>query len=347
MNRYLEPTTPASMRALRIKEWGDLSRIRLESMPRPDPGPGEVLIDMAYSGVNFMDVYTVRGAYKNSQVYPLQLPLTIGVEGAGNVAALGADVDTFRVGDPVSFCLHWGAHAEWAAVPAFKVAHVPENVGLDVAAAATFQGVTAHYLAFDLARLQAGDWALVWSGAGGIARLLIQLLRRSGMRVVATASSNEKADAARRSGAEVVFSSTDPCIVAQVREATSGGAHVVYDSSGASTLLTSIKCLRRRGTLALVGTNSGPVPTIDVSALADAGSIYFVRPRLADFIINDEFDSRVTAVFAMIQRGELDASPASVFPLEQAETPLLQLVSRSSIGKSVLELRSGRGDRIR
>ncbi|QGY01838.1 quinone oxidoreductase [Methylobacterium mesophilicum SR1.6/6] len=339
MRETSTPGRPATMRALRVQEWGDLSQINLEEAAVPRPEPGEVLVRMKHSGVNFMDVYTVRGAYRASRTYPLKVPLTIGMEGAGHVAALGEGVDTISVGDRVSFCLQWGAHAEWTAVPAAKLARLPDTIDTETAAAVTFQGITAHYLAHDLAVLRAADWALVWSGAGGIAQLLTQMLRRVGIRVVATASSEEKADIARRNGAEAVLSPDDPDFVERIRDVTGGGAAIVFDSAGRDTIERSIRCLKRRGTLVLVGTNSGAVPSLDVSALMDAGSISFIRPRLADFITTPgEFNSRVEAVFAMIASGKLAAIPAAVFPIAEAHTPLQQLVDRVAIGKSVLDV---------
>lgn len=327
------------MQAMRVHEWGALSEIHLEDMARPEPAAGEVLVRLAHAGVNFMDVYTVRGAYKASGTYPTQLPLTIGVEGAGRIEALGAGVDGFRVGEMVSYCVHWGAYAEWAVVPAAKLAHVPDGIGSELAAAVTFQGATAHYLAHDLARLREGDWAMAWSGAGGIARLLTQMLRQQGVRVVATASSAEKAQAARESGAELVLSPDDADLVNQVRQATGGGAAIVYDSAGQATLAASMQCVRRRGMLALVGTNSGPVATLNILALMEAGSISFIRPRLADFIAAPgEFASRMTAVFGMIAAETLQAAPTAIFPMAEARVPMEQLVARTSLGKSVLAI---------
>ena len=330
------------MQAIRVHQWGDLSGISLEDIPQPEPAAGEVLVRLTHAGVNFMDVYTVRGAYKASHTYPTKLPLTIGVEGAGLVAATGAGVDDFRIGDRVSYCVHWGAYADWAIVPSTKLAHVPDAVGSELAAAITFQGATAHYLAHDLAPLRLGDWALVWSGSGGIAGLLTQMLRARGVRVVATASSEAKAEAARRSGAEIVLPSTDPDIAGRVRDLTGGGAAIVYDSAGQATIKTSMDSVRRRGTLALVGTNSGPVATLDVPALMEAGSISFIRPRLADYIATPaEFSARLDAVFGMIADGTLAAAPSAVYPLAEARVPLEQLVARTSLGKAVLEIGAG------
>ena len=315
------------MQAMRVHQWGELSEIRLEDIPQPQPAAGEVLVRLTHAGVNFMDVYTVRGAYKTSRTYPTKLPLTIGVEGAGRVAATGAGVDGFRTGERVSYCVHWGAYADWATVPAAKLAHVPDAVGSEFAAAVTFQGATAHYLANDLAPLRPGDWALVWSGSGGIAGLLIQMLRARRVRVVATASSDAKAGAARRSGAEIVLPFTDPDIAGHVRELTGGGAAIIYNSAGQATIETSMRSVRRRGTLALVGTNSGPVATLDVPALMEAGSISFIRPRLADYIATPaEFRARMDAVFGMLADGKLAAAPSEMYPLAKARIPLEQLV---------------------
>jgi NADPH:quinone reductase len=261
------------------------------------------------------------------------------MEGAGRVEALGSGVDTVKVGDSVSFCLHWGAHAEWAAVPATKLVRLPEAVGTDIAAAVTFSGITAHYLAHDLADLRAGDWALVWSGAGGIAGLLTQMLRRRGLHVVATASSEDKAEAARRSGADIVLSPTDPHFMDRVHESTGGGAAIVYDTAGRATIDASLRSLRRRGTLALVGTNSGPVPTLDVAALMDAGSIRFIRPRLADFIASPaEYKWRSDAVMEAIVRGDLQGAPAAIYPFPEVREPLAHLIERTAIGKLVMAI---------
>ena len=329
---------PDTMRAFRVREWGDLSNVSLDDAPRPAPGSGEVLVRLAHAGVNFMDVYTVRGAYKASKTYPLRLPLTLGVEGAGHVCQLGEGAQGIRVGDAVSYCLQWGSYADYAVVPSAKLARIPDGIDTAVAAASTFQGVTAHYLAHDMAALQEGDWALVWSGSGGIARLLIQMLRRRGVRVAATASSAEKAEAARKSGAELVFAPEED-VASRLRDASAGGAAIVFDSSGKATIDVSMLCLRRRGTLVLVGTNSGPVPTLDVAKLMEAGSISFVRPRLADYIPTPEaFRARMGAVFGGVLRGELDASPAEIFPLQEAKTPLQRLVDRTSLGKAVLQI---------
>ena len=329
---------PDTMRAFRVREWGDLSNVSLDDAPRPAPGPGEVLVHLAHAGVNFMDVYTVRGTYKASKTYPIHLPLTLGVEGAGHVAGFGEGVAGLRVGDAVSYCLNWGSYADFAVVPATKLARIPDGIDTAVAAAVTFQGVTAHYLAQDMATLRGGDWALVWSGAGGIAKLLIQMLRRRGVRVAATASSAEKAEAARKSGAELVFAPEED-VAGRLRDASAGGAAIVYDSTGKATIDISMQCLRRRGTLVLVGTNSGPVPTLDVAKLMEAGSISFVRPRLADYIPTPEaFRARMDEVFGAVLRGELDASPAETFSLKDAKTPLQRLVDRTSLGKAVLKI---------
>jgi len=329
------------MQALRVSKWGDLSDLQVDEVPRPAPGPGEVLVRMAYGGINFMDVYTVRGAYKASRTYPTLLPLTTGVEGSGVVDALGDGVTEWALGDRVCFCLHWGAHADWAVVPAVKLGHVPGGISLQAAAGVTFQGCTAHYLANDIARLESEQWALVYSGAGGVGQLLIQMLRCRGVRVIAVASSEAKEEVARARGAEVVLRPDEPTFVHQVRTASKGGVHVAYDSYGRETINQSLQSLRTRGHLVLVGTNSGPVTSLDVASFAEGGSLSFVRPRLADFIATRaELNARLDELFGMIMEGRLHVALEQVCALDDVPLRLQALADRTAVGKSIVRLQT-------
>ncbi len=171
------------MRAIRIEQYGGPEVLRLQDIPVPVPGEGEVLVPMAHAGINVMDVGTRKGGFANSQTYPVRLPTTIGMEGAGTVERVGTGVAGFRTGDRVAYCLIWNSYADFAVVPAWQLVHVPPAVPLALAAAATFQGFTAHYLATDVGRLGPGRSCLVHAAAGGVGQLLVGFAARLGAAV--------------------------------------------------------------------------------------------------------------------------------------------------------------------
>jgi NADPH2:quinone reductase len=234
------------MKAIGISRYGDASVIEHWEVPVPPPGPGEALVKVHYAGVNFMDVHTRQGKYATSSTYPVRLPVTLGMEGAGEVVDCGLGVSDVAVGDRVAWCLSWGSYAEFALVPVTRLALVPDDLGLDVAAASIFQGCTAHYLVHDVAKLRSGMTCLVHAASGAIAQLLIQMAKREGVRVLATTSSEAKANVARSRGAEAVF--TYDHFADDVLAATDGcGADVTFDSLGAPTLRGSFCATRTRG----------------------------------------------------------------------------------------------------
>ncbi|MCD6674187.1 MAG: quinone oxidoreductase [Burkholderiaceae bacterium] len=328
------------MRAIRIEHYGGPEVLAETEIAVPAPGPGEVLVKVAYAGVNFMDVYTRRGVYARPGHYAASLPLTLGMEGAGRIEAIGEGVETWKSGDRVSWCLVRGSYAEYAVVPESKLVAVPDGLGLDVAAATLFQGITAHYLVEDVGRLQHDRWCLVHAGSGGIGQLLIQMARRRGARVIATASSAQKAAAARDCGAEAVSSYESESLLPLVEELTGKqGVHVVFDSIGAATFETSLRALRRTGLMVLYGTNSGKVPPIDPMQLADGGSLFFTRPRLADYVPDAQtLRRRAKKVFDDVASGALSARISDVHEFSTLAEAHRRLEERVSIGKSVLRV---------
>ena len=193
------------MRAIQIDHYGGPEVIVRRELPVPAPGPGEVLIRLAYSGINFMDIHTRQGKYAGSRTYPQTIPTTLGIEGAGTIEAIGSGVEDFRVGDEVAYCLSWGSYADYAVVAAWRVVHVPEELPLELAAASMFHGLTAHYLAYDLGKFGPGVTCLVHSASGGIGQLLVQLGARLGATIYATTSTEAKAQVARKRGATAAF----------------------------------------------------------------------------------------------------------------------------------------------
>ena len=328
------------MRAVQIAQYGGTEQLSINSVAMPKPGRAEVLVKIAYAGVNFMDVYTRRGAYAGTSPYASELPLTLGMEGSGWVEALGEDVDDFKLGDRVVFCLSRGSYADFAVVPANKLVLLPNAIGLDLAATAYFQGLTAHYLANDTSRLEPGNTCLIYSGSGGVAQNLIQILKHRQIRIIATANSTIKCDGARAAGADCVSLDDPEDILNSVTEFTKGqGVDVLFDSVGPALFDTSLKTLKRKGLFIHYGGNSGALGLIDPMRLANSGSLYFVRPRLNDHIgTRAELIKRSQELFDLWATGQLSVSPQYVYDLSDVSAAHHALESRQSIGKSILRM---------
>ncbi|MDW8214024.1 MAG: quinone oxidoreductase [Roseiflexaceae bacterium] len=320
------------MRAIRVHEYGGPEVLRLDDIPVPEPGPGEARVKIAAAGVNFIDIYHRSGQYKGA------LPMTLGMEAAGIVDAVGPDVNDVHVGDRVVYAMRQGAYAEYAIVPAVMLAPVPEGIDLHQAAAVMLQGMTAHYLAYSTYPLRQGDVALIHAAAGGVGLLLVQIAKRCGARVIGTVSTEEKAELARAAGADDIILYTQEDFSAAVRRLTDGaGVHVVYDSVGKTTFEGSLNCLRPRGYMVLFGQSSGAVPPFDPQVLNAKGSLFLTRPSLAHYLLTrDELLWRAGDLFTWMAAGELKVRIDSTYPLEQAAEAHRALASRATSGKLLL-----------
>ena len=321
------------MRAVRITAHGGPEVLEPVELPDPAPGPGELLVDVTAAGVNFIDVYKRRG------VYPGDLPVVAGEEGVGRVAAIGPGVDGVAVGDRVVWANVPGGYAERAVVPAARAVPVPDAVPDDVAVAVFLQGLTAHYLVTDCAPVGPGDTVLVHAAAGGVGLLLTQLATARGARVLATVSTDGKAELARGAGAaDVLRPDRVDDLAAAVRERTGGaGVAVAYDSVGRDTFDASLASLRRRGTLVLFGASSGPVPPVDPQRLNRAGSVFLTRPTLHDYVATrGELTARAAAVFAAVADGRLHVRIGHRYPLADAAQAHTDLEGRRTTGKVLL-----------
>lgn len=320
------------MRAIQVEQTGGPEVLRLVDIPVPQPGPGQVLVRVQASGVNFIDTYLREGRY------PASTPFTLGQEAAGTVEALGEGVDGFAAGEPVAWTGTRGTYAEYALAPATDLLKIPQGISFEQAAAVLTQGLTAHYLAFSTYAIQTGDTVLVHAGAGGVGLLLTQIAKQLGARVLTTVSTKEKADLSRGAGADQVILYTHESFVNAVQQATGGaGLPVVYDSVGKTTFEDSLKCLRPRGLLALYGASSGAVPPFDLIRLSTAGSLYITRPTLKDYVqTRDELEWRAGAIFGAIVRGELDVRIGHRYTLEQAAQAHIDLQGRRTTGKVLL-----------
>ncbi len=328
---------PRTMRAITIDRYGGPEVARLRSdVPVPAPAPGEVLVQVVCAGVNFMDVHTRQGKYRDSRTYPPRAPCTLGMEGAGVVLALGEGVTHLAVGDRVAWCIAWGSYAQYACVPAWQAARIPEAIGFDLAAAAMFQGCTAHYLVHDVARLAPGHSCLVHAGSGSIGQLLIQMAKRLGATVFATASTPHKRAVAAQRGADRTLAYEG--FADAVRAATGGrGVDVVFDSLGKATLRESLRAARTRGLIVNYGNISGSVTDLDPIELGEAGSLLLTRPRLADHMTDAAtIQRRADAVFWAIAAGHLSVDLAEPCTLDDVQRVHARIEARAQVGKSVV-----------
>jgi NADPH2:quinone reductase len=300
--------------------------------PAPSAGPGQALVKIATSGVNFIDVYFRTGLYK------AELPFTPGSEGAGVVESVGANVTEVKPGDRVAWAMHRGSYAEYAVVPAAQLVQVPTHVDLEAAAAAMLQGMTAHYLTHSTFPLKPGQKALVHAAAGGAGRLIVQMAKMLGATVYGTAGSDAKAAIAKEAGADEVIVYTRDDFAAEVKRLTGGkGVDVIYDSVGKTTFLKGLDLLRPRGMMALFGQSSGTVDPIDPNILNPKGSLFLTRPSLAHHCLTrEELLWRSGDVLGWIEAGKLQLRIDKKYPLADAAQAHRDLEGRKTAGKLLL-----------
>lgn len=331
------------MKAIQVLEYGGSGQLTETDIPVPAPGPGEARLRLAYAGINFIDVYMRNGLYAQNRAYGTSLPLTLGMEGSGVVDAVGEGVEGLAPGDRVAYCLNPGSYAEYAVVPAWKLVPVPDDIGLDLAAALMLQGCTGHYLTHSLFPLAQGQTCLVHAGAGGVGQVLIQLAKARGARVLTTVGSSEKAEIAQLLGADQAIPYQEEDFKEAVLDMTDGkGVHVVYESVGKETFERSLFCLRPRGTCVLFGFSSGAVTSVNPQILAEAGSVFLTRPNLADYMADAaEITGRTQDLFRMVAAGSLNIAIDGTLPLARAAGAHDILEGRGTKGKLLLEIDPG------
>jgi NADPH:quinone reductase len=318
--------------AIRIESNGGPDVLEVQEIDEPSPGPGEVVVEVAAAGVNFIDTYQRSGQY------PLELPAGLGLEGAGTVTAVGDGVSGRQVGDRVAWASSRGSYAEKVAVEAEWSVPVPDEVPLDVAAALMLQGMTAHFLTQSTYKLGRDDTILVFAAAGGVGRLLVQLAKRRGARVLACTSTEAKAEEVRTLGADEIVFYRDVDVPETVRGLTGGaGVDVVYDSVGQATFESSLSSLKTRGLMVLFGASSGPVPPVDLQVLNQHGSLYVTRPSLFHYVATpDELGWRAGALFDLVKADQLAVKIHARYPLVDAGRAHTDLESGTTSGKLLL-----------
>lgn len=319
------------MKAIYIEQTGGSDVLRVGDKPRPEPAKGDVLVKLAYSGVNFTDINQRTGANK------IPLPAVLGSEGAGTVEVAS---EGFAPGDRVAYCMVRGSYAEWAAVPAKMLVRVPDGIELKAAASAMLQGMTAHYLSHSTFSLKKGQTALIHAAAGGTGRLLVQMAVMLGARVIATVGTEAKADLARQAGASDAILYNQQDWVAEVKRVTDGeGVDVVYDSVGQATYLKGFECLKPRGMMVHFGVASGPIEPLDTRVLTTKGSLFLTRPTLASHISKpDELAWRSSDIFRWIGEGKLQLRIDREYPLAEATQAHHDMEARKTTGKLLLKI---------
>jgi NADPH2:quinone reductase len=296
------------------------------------PGPGELLVEVRAAGVNYIDTYHRAG------LYPRETPFVLGIEGAGTVLEVGEGVTEFAPGDRVAWMEGPGSYAEQVVIRAAVAVRVPDGVDDETAAATLLQAITAHYLVVSTYPLGPGDTALVHAAAGGTGRLLVQLAKSKGAKVIGTVSTVDKEKLAREAGADEVIRYTEVDFVEETKRITGGaGVDVVYDSVGKTTFDGSLACVRRRGMLVAFGASSGPVPPVDPQRLNAQGSIFLTRPKSSDHTATpEEFRWRAGEVFDAVASGTLSILIGGRYPLSAARTAHEDLQARRTTGKLLL-----------
>ncbi len=314
------------MKAVFVEQPGGPENLKYGDLPKPSPGPGQALVKIAATGVNYIDVYFRTG------LYPATAPIVLGNEGAGTVEAVGPDVKEVAPGDRVAYAMARGSYAEYAVVPAWQLVKIPASVDFQTAAAAMLQGMTAHYLTHSTYALKAGDSCLIHAAAGGVGLLLVQMAKMLGARVIGTVGNEEKAKQAKAAGADEVVIYTKEDFTAKAK-----GMHVVYDSVGKSTFMQSLDCLRPRGMMVSFGNASGPVADFAPLILTQKGSLFLTRPSLAHYTQNhEELAWRAGDLLGWIAQGKLKLHIYKVYTLAEAAQAHRDLEGRKTTGKLLL-----------
>ena len=327
------PGHDSHMHAIEVAEHGGPEVLRYVDIPQPVAGPGELLIKAAAIGVNYIDTYFRTGAY------PRETPFVPGTEVCGTVAALGDGTKGFSVGQRVVTAAADGAYAEFSTAPADQTAAVPDHVASEAAAGSLLKGMTAHYLVKSVFEVKRDHKVLVHAGAGGVGLLLTQWATHLGAQVITTVSTPAKAELSRAAGAADVLAYPEDAeqFGWKIKALTGGGAAAVYDGVGKTTFDASLASLAVRGTLALFGASSGPVPPVDPQRLNAAGSVYLTRPSLVHFTRTpEEFAWRAGELLEAIDNGVLQIRIGGTYPLAEAARAHADLQSRKTTGAIVL-----------
>ena len=323
-------------KAIRIEQFGGPEQMKLVELPLGQPGPGEIRIRHKAVGLNFIDVYQRTG------MYPLPLPLNMGMEASGVIEAVGEGVTHLQVGDRAAYASQPpGSYSEARVMPARCVCKLPDAISFETGAAMMLKGMTAQYLlrrTLPPAGLQAGDFVLFHAAAGGVGLIGCQWAKALGLQLIGTAGSDEKCALAKAHGAAHAINYAKEDFVARVKEITGGqGVKVVYDSVGADTFMKSLDCLRPFGLIANFGNASGKVPPFDINVLAGKGSLYATRPTLFSHLATREASQAMAdELFDIVSSGKVTIKIDQQFALADAAAAHRDLEARKTTGCTIL-----------
>jgi NADPH2:quinone reductase len=318
--------------AIRIHENGGPEKLQWEEVDVRDPGPGEVRVRNTAVGLNFIDTYHRSG------LYPMQLPLTLGGEGAGVIEAVGRRVKDLKVGDRVAYAGPLGSYSEVLLRPADRMVKIPSGIDDQTAAAMMLKGMTAWYLCRRTYRVKKGDTIVVHAAAGGVGQILCQWAKYLGATVIGTVGSEEKVALAKKAGCKHVIVMSKEKLPERVKAITKGkGVPVVYDGVGKDTFMDSLDCLSPLGLMASFGNASGPVPPVNIGILATKGSLFLTRPTLANYIATrEELLTAARELFNVVKKGVVKIKVNQTYPLREAAQAHKDLESRKTTGSTVL-----------
>lgn len=323
------------MKAIRVRQAGDTSVLKLEEVSKPIPRKGQALIKLKAAGLNFIDIYMRKG----DPSVPVPMPFTPGMEGAGTIEAIGEDVNEVKLNDRVAYAGSLGSYAEYALVKASQLIPLPPEISFEQGAALALQGMTAHYLVHDYVSIKPKDYVLVHAAAGGVGLLLVQWLKHLGANVIGTISSSKKAEIASKAGAALVINYTEKDFVEEVRKLTQGrGVDYIIDGVGKTTFLKDLEAIRNRGSICIFGFSSGPADPISPNIL-QSKSIRLCGGNLINYITErSELLRRAHDVIKGIQEGWLKLNIDHIFNLDQAAEAQKLLESRQTTGKVILKI---------
>jgi len=318
--------------AVRVHETGGPEKMRWEEVRVETPGPGQVLVRNTAIGLNFIDTYHRSG------LYPLALPATLGMEGAGIVEAVGPKVSGFKAGERVAYAQPIGAYAEWVLRPADRLVKIPAGIDDKVAAAMMLKGMTAQYLLRRTYKVRAGETILVHAAAGGVGQILCQWAKHLGAVVIGTVGSDEKAMLAKKAGCRHVIVTAREKFPERVKEITKGaGVPVVYDGIGKDTFMGSLDCLAPLGLMVSYGSASGTVPPFEIVVLSQKGSLFLTRPTLMTYVAKrEDLVKSAAELFSVVKKGAVKITINQTYPLREAAQAHRDLESRKTTGSTVL-----------
>jgi NADPH2:quinone reductase len=318
--------------AMKIYEHGGPEVMSWEEVEVGKPGPGEVRVRNTAVGLNYIDTYHRSG------LYPMQLPMTLGSEGAGVIEAVGPRVKGFKVGDRVAYAQPIGAYAEVVLRPVARLVKIPSGIEDQTAAAMMLKGMTAWYLCRRTYRVKKGDTIVVHAAAGGVGQILCQWTKSLGATVIGTVGSEEKAALAKKAGCKHVIVTSHENIPERVKAITKGkGVPVVYDGVGKDTFTDSLDCLAPLGLMASFGNASGAVPPVNIGMLAAKGSLFLTRPTLVNYTSTPEdLATAARELFAVVKKGAVKIKINQTYPLREAAQAHMDLQNRKTTGSTVL-----------